>query len=471
MTNRRDFLKLACGAAGVAAFEQGLHRFGLMAHAASAAPPNQYRALVGIFMFGGNDSNNMVIPVTAGGLSGYNTYVTSRGGSLALAPLGATAFASPTSFGLNFGLHPAMPELVALYNAGKLAIVSNVGPMTRWPTTKALYNSNAAYRPYQLFSHSDQQSAWMAPQSDVQSIYGWGGRVIDMVASLNTGTSFPASLSLAGNNQFNVGQTGKALNVAPAPTALNAIFPLNGFAANAIDNARKTAFNTLRTFDTGVPLVKATSDITQQGLDIQASLVTDPVVTATFPATSLGNQLKQVAKIIKQNQVSLNVSRQVFFCSIGGFDTHQDELTSHTQLYAQISKAMAAFYQEMFNESLQNNVTTFTMSDFGRTMAPSGSGGNVGSDHAWGSHHLVMGGAVKAADFYGNAGPNGTPFPDLTLGSQYDTDSRGRWIPSTAIEQYASTLGLWLGATPAEVNTIFPNLHYFPTNDLGFLTP
>jgi uncharacterized protein (DUF1501 family) len=473
MSNRRDFLKLACGAAGFAAFEQGLDRFGLLAHAASAAPPNQYRALVCIFMFGGNDANNMVIPVTAGSGSGYNAYAQSRGASLALPALGATAFANALpSTGLRFGLHPAMIELKLLFDAGKLAVVPNMGPMTRWPTTKALYQSNPAYRPYQLFSHSDQQSSWMAPQSDAKSIYGWGGRVIDMVSDLNTGTSFPASLSLSGNNQFNVGQTIKALNVAPAPTALNAIFPLNGFAANTIDNARKSAFNTLRTFDTGVPLVKSTSDITQQGLDIQASLSQDPVV-GTFPATGLGNQLKQVAKIIKQNQVSLNVSRQVFFCSIGGFDTHQDQLASHTNLYTQISKAMAAFYQEMFNQNLHNNVTTFTMSDFGRTMAPSGSGASVGSDHAWGSHQIVMGGAIKAADFYGNIPPglNGTNFPDLALGTAYDTDSRGRWIPSTSVDQYAATLGLWLGATPAELNTVFPNLYRFPTNDLGFLNP
>ncbi|MEO8055692.1 MAG: DUF1501 domain-containing protein [Acidobacteriota bacterium] len=470
MTNRRDFLKLACGAAGFAAFEQGLDRFGLLAHAASAAPPNQYRALVCIFMFGGNDANNMVIPVDAGGNTGYNKYAQSRGASLALPALGATAFLNALpSTGQRFGLHPAMPELKTLFDQGKLAVVPNVGPLTR-PTTKAQYQSNAAYRPYQLFSHSDQQSSWMAPQSDAKSIYGWGGRVIDMVSDLNTGTSFPASISLQGNNQFNVGQTQKALNVAPAPTALNAIFPLNGFAANAIDNARKTAFNSLRTFDAGVPLVKAASDITQQGLDIQASLSQDPVVGA-FPATGLGNQLKQVAKIIKQNQVSLNVSRQVFFCSIGGFDTHQDELAAHTNLYTQISKAMGAFYTELTAQNLAANVTTFTMSDFGRTMAPSGSGTSVGSDHAWGSHQLVMGGAIKAADFYGTPGLNGAAFPDLVLGTAYDTDNRGRWIPSTAVDQYASTLGLWLGATPAELNTVFPNLYRFPTNDLGFLNP
>jgi uncharacterized protein (DUF1501 family) len=469
MTNRRDFLKLACGAAGFAAFEQGLDRFGLMAHAASAAPPNQYKALVCIFMFGGNDSNNMLIPVTAGSGAGYTAYANSRGGSLAIPQGAIQAFAAPLpTYGLNMGLHPAMSGLKALFDQGKLAVVTNVGPLTQ-PTTKAQYRSNAAFRPYQLFSHSDQQSSWMAPRSDAKSIYGWGGRTIDAVTDLNTGTSFPASLSLSGNSQFCVGQTGKALNVAAAPTALNAIFPLNGYTVgNVNDNARRTAFNALRGFDTGVPLVKATSDITQQGLDIQASLATDPVV-GTFPNTRLGNQLKQVAKIIKLNQTSLNVSRQVFFCSIGGFDTHQDQLSAHTSLYGQISNAMTAFYNEMVAQGLASQVTTFTMSDFGRTMAPSGGGTSVGSDHAWGSHQLVMGGAISQANIYGNNGLNGMPFPDLALGTDYDTDGRGRWIPTTAVEQYASTLGLWLGATPAELNTIFPNLYKFPTYDLGFL--
>ncbi|MEO8198666.1 MAG: DUF1501 domain-containing protein, partial [Thermoanaerobaculia bacterium] len=410
-------------------------------------------------------ANNMVIPTNG---TAYNTYAQSRGGSLALAQGSIQSFAAALpSTGLNYGLHTAMPELKALFDQGKLAVVPNVGPLTQ-PTTKAQYRANAAFRPYQLFSHSDQVSSWMAPRSDMKTTVGWGGLTADAVASLNTGTSFPPVCSLAGNNQFNIGQLTKPLSAAPAPTALNAIFPLNGFANNAIDNARKSAFNTLRTFDTGVPLVKATHDITQQALDIQAALATDPVV-GTFPNTNLGNQLKQVAKIIKLNQTTLNVSRQVFFCSIGGFDTHQDQLAAHTNLYGTISRAMKAFYDEMVVQALANRVTTFTMSDFGRTMAPSGSGTSVGSDHAWGSHQLVMGGAITAADFYGNPGLNGMAFPDLALGTNYDTDGRGRWIPSTAVEQYASTLGLWFGAVPADLNTIFPNLTRFPTNNLGFL--
>jgi len=472
MTNRRDFLKLSCGAVGLAAFEQGLERFGLMAHAAQAAPAD-YKALVCIFMFGGNDSNNMVVPMfpTSAALPGYTAYASARGPDLAL-PQASLLPITPTSLGLQFGLHPAMTGLQGLWNAGKLAVVCNTGPLNQPFSTSGTARTqyqNAAFRPYQLFSHSDQQSVWMSPRADQKTTLGWGGLYADAVAStFNTGVTFPPVASLAGNNQFNKGALTKPISVAPAPSALNTIFVLNGFAATAADTARRTAMNSLRGFDTGVPLVKATSDVTQQAIDISASLSTDPVV-GTFPNTGIGNQLKQVAKLIKLNQTSLNVSRQVFFCSIGGFDTHQGEIAAHANLYGQLSAAMTAFYNEMITQTLANNVTAFTQSDFGRTLAPSGSGTTVGSDHAWGSHHFVLGGAVHGGDFYGVAGQNGTVFPTLTLGGMNDADSRGRFIPTCSSDQYASTLGLWFGVLPSALNTIFPNLSRFATSNVGFL--
>jgi uncharacterized protein (DUF1501 family) len=474
MTTRRDFLRLsACGAVGLAAFEKGLESFGLMAHSAQAAPANPYKALVCIFMFGGNDSNNMVVPMfpTSSQLPGYNAYASTRGGSLAL-PQASLLPITPQSLGLQFGLHPAMTGLQALFTSGQLAVVCNAGPLNQ-PTVKAQYLADAAYRPYQLFSHSDQQSVWMSPRADIKTNIGWGGLYADALVSLNTGSLFPASASIAGNNQFSKGVLSKPLSIAPAPTGLNRIFVLNGFSTSAADTARRTSMDTLRTFDTTIPLVKGASDVMQQAIDIGAALQVDPVV-GTFPNTGIGNQLKQVAKIIKLNQTSLNVSRQVFFCSMGGFDTHQDQLAAHTTLYGQLSAAMTSFFGEMQSQGLQNAVTLFTQSDFGRTLAPSGSGTSVGSDHAWGSHHLVLGGAVRGGDFYGVAlpstnGGNGTVFPSLALGGAYDTDSRGRWVPTVSLEQYAATLGQWFGVLPAALNTIFPNLYRFPTYDLGFL--
>jgi uncharacterized protein (DUF1501 family) len=470
MKTRRDFLRIsACGAVGMAAFAEGLERFGLVTHQAQAAP-NDYRALVCIFLFGGNDGNNMVVPVYG---SGYNTYLASRGGSLALAQ-GSLLQITPASIGLAYGLHPSMTGLQGLWNSGKLAVVSNVGPLTQ-PTTKLQYKTSPAFRPYQLFSHSDQQSLWMATRADQKTNLGWGGLSADNQLSLNSGSAFPPVTSLAGNNQFNNGLITKPLGAAPAPTALNQILVLNGFTTSATDLARRTAMNNLRTFDTGVPLVKATSDATQDALNIGAALAVDPTLTTVFPNTSLGNQLKQVAKIMKLNQTApqLGLNRQVFFCSLGGFDTHQDELPAHTTLFTRLSGAMTAFYNATVELGIPGRVTTFTLSDFGRTLAPSGAGATVGSDHAWGNHQFVMGGSVKGGDFYGVAGPNGGVFPDLTLGNSnpLDTDSRGRWIPTCSVDQYGATLAHWFGVSPVDSQTIFPLLYRFAPNDLGFLMP
>ena len=288
--------------------------------------------------------------------------------------------------------------------------------------------------------------------------------------------------SLAGNNQFNRGLVTKPLGAAPAPTALNQILVLNGFTTSATDLARRTAFDTLRSFDTSIPLVNAMSGVTQSALDIGAALAVDPVVGA-FPNTGIGNQLKQVAKLIKLNQtaVQLGLNRQIFFCSMGGFDTHQDELVAHTNLYGQLSAAMTAFYNETVAQGLAGRITTFTESDFGRTLQPSGTGTTVGSDHAWGNHQIVMGGAVVGKDFYGVRGPNGGVFPDHTLGASnpLDTDGRGRFIPSCSVDLYASTLAQWFGVSLADANTIFPLLYRFPNtagnnpgdSHLGFLLP
>jgi uncharacterized protein (DUF1501 family) len=470
MKTRSDFLRIsACGAVGMAAFAECLERFGLVAHQAQAAP-NDYRALVCIFMFGGNDANNMVVPVYG---SGYATYLASRGGSLALAQ-GSLLQITPASLGLAYGLHPAMTGLQGLWNSGKVAVVANVGPLTQ-PTTKLQYKTNAAFRPYQLFSHSDQQSLWMATRADQKTNLGWGGLSADNQLALNGGSAFPPITSLAGNNQFNKGQITKPLGAAPAPTALNQILVLNGFTTSATDLARKTAMNTLRTFDTGVPLVKATSDVTQEALNIGAALAVDPTLTTVFPNTSIGNQLKQVAKIMKLNQSApqLNLNRQIFFCSLGGFDTHQDQLAAHTTLFGRLSAAMTAFYNATVELGISGRVTTFTESDFGRTLQASGTGATVGSDHAWGNHQFVMGGSVKGGDFYGVVGPNGAFYPDLTLGAAnpLDTDSRGRWIPTCSVDQYGATLARWFGVSALDVQTIFPLLYRFAPSDLGFLMP
>jgi len=270
---------------------------------------------------------------------------------------------------------------------------------------------------------------------------------------------------------FTRGQSTSPLSIAPAPTALNQVLVLNGFGTNADETARRTAFDSLRALDQESSLVAATGRTTQQALDIGRVLNTDVALATVFPNTTLGNQLKQVAKVIKFNAATpaLGLARQIFFCQLGGFDTHQNQVSTQASLLQQVSQAVAAFYQSTVELGLDQQVTTFTLSDFGRTLQPAGSGGVVGSDHAWGSHHLVVGGAVRGGDFYGMPGPNGSVFPVLQLNGPSDTDNRGRWIPTASVEQYAATLASWYGVASSDIPVVFPNINRFPISDLGFM--
>jgi uncharacterized protein (DUF1501 family) len=277
--------------------------------------------------------------------------------------------------------------------------------------------------------------------------------------------------SVAGSNIFNIGLNTRPLAISPAPTPLNQLLVLSGFGTSAEEVARRNSMNFLRTIDRQNLLVQATSDQTQQALDISQAFSSDTTLTTVFPETTLGNQLKQVAKVMKLNQTApqLGLERQTFFCSLGGFDNHQNQLTDQANLLTQVSQAMKAFYDATVELGIASRVTAFTLSDFGRTLQPSGSGGGVGSDHGWGSHMFVMGGAVRGGDFYGVAGPNGTVFPTLQLGGVNDADSRGRWIPTASVEQYGATLASWYGLAAADLPIVFPLLDNFLADDLGFM--
>jgi uncharacterized protein (DUF1501 family) len=222
-------------------------------------------------------------------------------------------------------------------------------------------------------------------------------------------------------------------------------------------------------------LVAAASNISNSAVSANAALQTWQEVTVTFPNTGIGNQLKQVARMIKK-RTDLSVNRQIFYVQIGSFDTHNNQITNQNNLLIQFSQAARAFYDEMGQQGISDKVTLFTMSDFNRTFNPAGSGGTVGSDHAWGNHMFVIGGSVMAADFYGVNTSNGTPFPTLVQNGPDDADSgtsaRGRWIPTTSVEQYAGTLAKWFGVTPTDMPFVFPKIGNFPTNqDLGFMLP
>lgn len=468
---RRDFLlRTGCAALSAAAFQAGFKQFGLINAYAQAATnaPTDYKALVCIFLSGGNDSNNMVVPTGAG----YTPYATVRQGSgLAIPQASLLGPLAPASVpGQTFGLHPNLPELLTLWTQQKLAVVNNVGPLIQ-PLTRTQYQSGIGH-PYQLFSHSDQTQQWQTSRSDVRTQVGWGGRLADRVAFLNGTVSFPTITSVAGAAVFGQGLSTRPLSIAAAPTQLNQVLVLNGFSTTPEDQARKSSMDFLRTIDRSATMVAAASDSTQQAVDIISALSVDPTLVTVFPNTGLGNQLKQVAKVIKLNLTapSLGLNRQIFFVSLGGFDTHQNEITGHVQLYTQLSQAMKAFYDSTVELGVSDRVTTFTLSDFGRTLAPSGSGVNsVGTDHAWGNHQFVMGGSVLGGNFYGVAGSNGTVFPTLALSGPDDTDSRGRWIPTAAVEQYAATMATWFGLPSGDLPTVFPLLSRFTTPNLGFL--
>lgn len=469
---RRDFLRDSCGALSAAALAAGMKQFGLVKAYASAAAPSDYKALVCIFLNGGNDGNNMVIPRGAG----YTAYSTARNASgLAIAEASLAPLNNPPSVGTPFGFHPNLTELRDLFNLQKLAVVCNVGPLV-YPLTRAQYQSNSVPRPYQLFSHSDQVTQAQTAIANLKSQTGWGGRIADRTGSFNSGNSFPMITSIAGINVFNAGASTRALGISDSNTPLPNVLTLSGFGSAADEVARRNSFDYLRTIDRVNLLVAATDDAVQQAINIDVAFNADPVLTTVFPNTTLGRQLKQVAKVMKlnYNSATLSLNRQIFFCNLGGFDTHQNQPNDQGNLFTQISQAMKAFYDATVELGLESRVTAFTLSDFGRTLQPSGSGASVGTDHGWGNHLFVMGGAVRGGDFYGaqlspSSGGNGTVFPTLQLGGPYDTDSRGRWIPTAAVEQYAATLAAWFGLSPADMSYVFPNLGHFASANLGFM--
>jgi len=457
--SRRDFLvRSGCGVMSAAAIASGIERFGLVN--AKAQGPG-YRALVCVFLAGGNDANNTVIPFT-----GYAQYAAVRAASTLAIAQDSLLPITPGSLGVEFALHPMLSAIHPLFASNNLAVVCNVGPLIQ-PLSKDDYKSGAP-RPYQLFSHSDQIAQWQTSISTGQSPSGWGGRIADLFGTQPSG--FPMVTALAGG-QFARGQFTAPLQVAAAPTALNQLLVLNGFQNTAADRARRSAMDHIRTIDREYKLVAAAQNVTQQALDIGQSLSVDPVINTVFPNTTLGNQLRQVAKLIKFNLTnsSAPLSRQIFFCSLGGFDTHQNQLLTQANLLAQVGNALKAFYDATVELNVATDVTTFTLSDFSRTFQPSGSGGVVGTDHAWGSHHFVIGGAVRGGDFYGVPGVNGTVFPTLQLGGPDDTDTRGRWIPTASVDQYAATLAAWFGVSFTDLNTIFPQLRNFSPWNLGFM--
>jgi len=406
---RRAFVcqSFASFSAAVLAFE----RLSLLPALAQAG--GNYKALVCIFLFGGNDSGNMIIPY-----DDYATYAAVRQNAGLAIPQSSLVPITVPSLRSQCAFHPSLTGLYDLWGQGKAAVVCNVGPLVE-PTTSTAYRNGTARVPLNLFSHSDQQNQWQTSVSNGSSAAGWGGRTADKTAQLNT-SALPVVLSVAGTPIFVTGNTEQALALAAAPTRLDAALPLDGFPTPPDADARYLAMQNLLQVDQNLTLVRGASRVTRQALEAQETLrlVGDPNVPPfpLNPRTSLGNQLEQVAKLISVREV-LGMSRQIFFCSLGGFDTHSGQVATgnptagtHADLLAQVGTAMQTFYEATVSLGVESQVVTFTLSDFARTFVPNG---NLGTDHAWGSHHVVVGGAVRGGDFYGVPGSNGTVFPTL----------------------------------------------------------
>lgn len=446
--------------------------------------PSDYRALVCIYFSGGNDGNNTVIPNhNDANVSNYSAYSAARSPQgLALAQNTLLPISVPRIGGLTYGLHPSFgtitgginPGLHPLWATGKMSMVTNVGTLVR-PLTRLEYQNNPGWRPRNLFSHSDQTNQHQNARADMVVLSGWGGRISDrMTLPANPDRLVPTICSITGTRLFTVGEFTQPLSVGPAPAPLSNILALTGFDGSPISTARLNALEGQLDVEQSHDIIHASNEIHREAIRISRSLNDNAEVTVAFPNTEIGNQLKQIARMIKARS-ALHVNRQIFFCALDGFDTHTGQLLGQANLLGRFSQAARAFYDEMVAQGIADKVTQFTMTDFNRTFNPGGSGGNVGSDHAWANHQFVIGGSVLGGDFYGGNTSNGTPFPTLVNNGPDDSDiggnARGRWIPTTSVEQYAGTLASWFGLSPADVPYVFPNMLNFPITNLGFMAP
>ncbi|HTN47815.1 MAG TPA: DUF1501 domain-containing protein [Burkholderiaceae bacterium] len=448
--SRRAFLQTASSLSLLGAaspFAMNLAAIG----AASAQSVTDYKALVCVFLFGGNDQTNTVIPFEAAEFAAYTNARPSiaRAGA-DLTSLGAVAAQGGRSFALPNELTP----LVNLWQSGKLAVLANVGPLFV-PTTKSQFQNSAVPLPPKLFSHNDQQSVWQSTGAEGTTT-GWGGRLADLILGGNTKQTFTA-VSISGSAVFLSGQSVIQYQVGTGgPTAIGG---LGGglFGASAgglalqqlITAARPTLFENEYNRVTSRSIVSTS--------DLNGALASAPALQTAFPTgNSLADQLKMVARMISVRQ-ALGMARQVYFVSLGGFDTHDFQLRDQPTLHTTLADALSAFYAATVELGVANSVTTFTASDFGRTLISNGDG----SDHGWGSHHFILGGSVLGGSIYGT-------FPQIQTGTPEDVGS-GRLLPTTSVDQYAATLARWFGVADSVLPTVSPNIGNFTTRDMGFL--
>lgn len=479
-TSRRNFLRqLSCAlcAGGASTL---LPQLNLIGSALAQTTVPGYKALVCVYFAGGNDAWNLLMPydqprydVYAASRSGvYNASSNPGGLAIARTALAATQISDTSG---SYALHPScvdrsgpsQPGLRSLYNQGKLALISNIGTLIR-PISKAEYNSTPSLRPPQLYSHSDQENLWHIGRT-TSSARGWGGQVADLVRSGNLNQMLSPCISIGGGNRSEIGAS-----TFPYQMSSNGVTNVSGTGTTGASFQRAVALQQMLDASYPSPYQDEYASILGRSRDLYSLLNSGLAsggignVNTDFPTqNSLADQLKMVARMIKLSRdTSFNIqhARQIYYVRIGGFDMHDNLMSTgtngHANLLTRVSQALGAFWTALGEIGAQNQVTTFTMSEFARTLSTNGNG----SDHAWGSVNMIMGGAVQGGKIYG-------AFPDQTLNGPVSL-SRGQFIPSTSVDQMAATLARWMGVTASgDLDTIFPNLANFPSSNLGFMQP
>lgn len=451
--NRRDFLRTS-GAAVAAASLGSMPGVAWSQGIGTTAPFGDYRALVCVFLHGGNDSFNMLVPNTT---AEYNVYAASRQ-NLAIAqqdllpinPLSLTPGSNP------FGLHPSMAGVQSLFETGKAAFVTNVGPLVE-PTTKPEYQNQSVVLPSQLFSHNDQQSQWHSLKGANTSKTGWAGRIADLIRASVTDQQMATNASLNGTTLFQSADETIAYVMGQSGP-----LQFTGFTDDpgSILYDQKLAFQRVVEAQYSSIYERGFAEIQRRAIEsaeiVSAAIATAPVLSTVFPNTPLGRQLETVARLIGNKDV-LEMQRQIFFVGIGGFDSHDDQNQNQPGLLGGVSDSMSAFHAAIEELNIADSVTAFTQSDFGRTLTSNGDG----TDHAWGGNQLILGGAVNGQDIYGT-------YPVLQIGGDDDVGG-GRMIPTTSADQFAATLAKWFGIPDADLDIVAPNIDNFVQRDLGFM--
>jgi uncharacterized protein (DUF1501 family) len=452
--SRRGFLKRASALSLAGAATPFVMNLAAMGEAAAATAAD-YKALVCVFLYGGNDYANTLVPSDN---TQYGIYQAQRPGlAYAQSALTATALTPsvPLPNGAQYALAPELAKLLPLFNAGNLAVLLNAGTLVQ-PTTKAQYQARSVLLPPKLLSHNDQQSYWQA-SSPEGAAAGWGGRIGDLLQSGN-GTATLTCINVSGNAVFLTGKAAVQYSVTPAgPIALNASTSLRGSTAAATLLQSLIRGGGPHEFDVALGSIGSRAlDLYSQ---VSAALAVAPATTTVFPTpadpqSSLGPQLQQVAKLISVSS-ELGAKRQVFFVSTGRYDTHSGLVTLHPTLLTNLADALRAFYDTTVELGVASKVTTFTGSDFGRALTPN----NDGTDHGWGSMHFVLGGAVRGGRYYGIN-------PTLANGGPDDI-GQGRLIPTLSVDQYAATLASWFGVSNSDLATVVPNIGNYAGSALG----